>query len=842
MAATHVTDVAQGNNKEMDMRDHSAGSALQSSTELMPPEGAREPLSCKVSVTTAPPASEEGNGLRKGSAVEQSWRFIYRPEIDGLRFWAVMPVLFYHYDAVFAFTGGYAGVDVFFVISGYLITSIVLRELCTGKPVLSHFWERRVRRLFPAIATMFVCLYIYGWFMLSPRVYNNFVGESIFGLFAGSNFYYYVTTKDLGGYAAAGPEAYPLLHFWSLAVEEQFYMVLPVVLVCVWRFCKTDRMRWMWTLCLLGFVLLASFAFSVGYTPINNPFCFYLLFARAWELTIGSFVGIATSDVGMAAMSRVLGLHLGKRVSPLAKRLMLEATGWLGFGLILFVYFYFTKEMEYTYPYYYALGPCVGTLMVIVGNTPVFKPSNDISGDSGDGEQRIMTTCGLFLSFAPFVWIGKISYALYLWHWPLWCFQGGARLSPSNVVSALVLTMVAIGLSAVSTQLIEQPFRSAKRVGRYPLWILSGIMWTALLSFSIAVHVLEVGGSNKTIAAPPVEDWLNSSSTIFVPTGSEPESFFLQDANPELFSVEGIEKSQQGHQPRLNRYTTEHGMVTGLKTVKKTADSFTCPIINGRAPGFDECPGAEERIVYNTAGDPPCLAFFGNSHMGHHRITIASLAKEYDVSFLWLVRHGMGDLFGGCRVPGCGSCGPPTPWDEQRIRILKQWEPKRVIFGTHRPHCLLEINSTFDALMSGAPEKVLIMGDNPGIDTESFPFAYSKSERFFGPQILNQIETGNAASLDFLSTIKPLGFDKFLRDEDRLKKEIESNPKYNGTIQFESTYRAFMDENETFVQFVGAETEGGNRLIYTDTTHLTRDGSERLREFFRDHIFGDLDC
>ena len=112
----------------------------------------------------------------------------------------------------------------------------------------------------------------------------------------------------------------------------------------------------------------------------------------------------------------------------------------------------------------------------------------------------------------------------------------------------------------------------------------------------------------------------------------------------------------------------------------------------------------------------------------------------------------------------------------------------------------------------------------------------------FGPQFLEQIEVGNIASLDFLSTIKPLRFDDFLRNEDRLRKGIESNPKYNGTIQFESTYRAFMNENETFVQVVGAETEGGNRLLYTDPSHLTLDGSERLREFFRDHIFGDLDC
>ena len=416
---------------------------------------------------------------------------------------------------------------------------------------LSHFWERRVRRLFPAIATMFVPVH-HGWSICPPRVQQLRWGVDLRSL-CGLKLLLLRDDQGPGRLLGRG-RGLPC----SISGPGSGGAVLHGLAgrAGAWRFCKTDRKRWMWTLW-LGFVLLASFAFSVGYTPINNPFCFYLLFARAWELTIGSFVGIATSDVGMAAMSRVLGLHLGKSVSRLAKRLMLEATGWLGFGLILFVYFYFTKEMEYTYPYYYALGPCVGTLMVIVGNTPVFKPSNDISGDSGDGEQRIMTTCGSFLSFAPFVWIGKISYALYLWHWPLWCFQGGARLSPNNVVSALVLTMVAIGLSAVSTQLIEQPFRSAKRVGRKPLWILSGIMWTALLSFSIAVHVLEVGGSNKTIAAPRVEDWLNSSSTIFVPTGSEPESFFLEDANPELFSVEGIEKSSS----ISFRYTKELAML-----------------------------------------------------------------------------------------------------------------------------------------------------------------------------------------------------------------------------------------------------------------------------------------
>ena len=832
-----VPDLEEGDAGEVvEGRDHPAGLRLRGGKQAEDASHERE-ASDDACVPLSGGVKQSENGEKKdgeASAVETSWRFIYRPEIDGLRFWAVMPVVFYHYGTVLGFTGGYAGVDVFFVISGYLITSIVLRELCMGKPVLRHFWERRVRRLFPAIATMFVCLYIYGWFMLAPSVYNNFVGESIFGLIAGSNFYYYVTTKDLGGYTAAGPEAYPLLHFWSLAVEEQFYLVLPVVLVCVWRFCKTDRKRWMTTLGVFGFVFLASFAFSVGYTPINNPFCFYLLFARAWELLIGSFIGIATSDLGIAAMSRVLvglGLNLSKYFSPLAKRLMLEATGWLGFGLILFVYFYFTREMEYTYPYYYALGPCAGALMVIVGTTPVFKPTKDLSKDGdgdGDGEERIMTTCGLFLSFSPFVWIGKISYALYLWHWPLWCFQGGERLSQNNVVSALMLTMIAIGLSAVSTDLIEQPFRCKKRVDRKSLWIISGIVWAALLSFSISVHLLDVGGSNKTIAAR-ADEGLNSTSAIYVPTGDEPFTFFLEDANPELFSLEGIEASK--------KKPADYSMGWRFLVPRK------CEGVTAKNRYYDECPAAEKNIVYNKAKDPPCLAFLGNSHLNHHALTIASLAKEYNVSFQWLQSNGYGDLFGGFGKACKGNPYPPTPWDEQRIRILEQWKPKSVIFATNRPQCLLKYyNATLDALMSGDPEKVLIVGDNPTLDYESFPFKLEQQNYGLVQQLAQVVQSGDVKSLDFLSTIKPLDFADFLSTEDELREAIDTNPKYNTTVQFESTYPAFMDENNTYVQVVGAETKGGNRMIYIDYGHLNVAGSERLTEYFREHIFSDLKC
>ena len=144
--------------------------------------------------------------------------------------------------------------------------------------------------------------------------------------------------------------------------------------------------------------------------------------------------------------------------------------------------------------------------------------------------------------------------------------------------------------------------------------------------------------------------------------------------------------------------------------------------------------------------------------------------------------------------------------------------------------------------MSGDPEKVLIMGDNPTLDYESFPFKLEQQVNGLVQQLAQAVQAGNVESLDFLSTIKPLDIADFLSTEDQLREAIDTNPKYNTTVQFESTYPAFMDENNTYVQVVGAETKGGNRMIYIDYGHLNVAGSERLTEYFREHIFSDLKC
>ena len=135
--------------------------------------------------------------------------------------------------------------------------------------------------------------------------------------------------------------------------------------------------------------------------------------------------------------------------------------------------------------------------------------------------------------------------------------------------------------------------------------------------------------------------------------------------------------------------------------------------------------------------------------------------------------------------------------------------------------------------MSGDPEKVLIVGDNPTLDYESFPFKLERQVNGLMQQLAQAVQAGNVESLDFLSTIKPLDFADFLSTEDQLREAIDTNPKYNTTVQFESTYPAFMDENNTYVQVVGAETKGGNRMIYIDHSHFNVDGAKRLTECLR---------
>ena len=213
-------------------------------------------------------------------------RLPYRPEVDGLRAIAIIPVVLFHFEC--GFQGGFAGVDVFFVISGFLITCIVLHELAKEKFSMKDFWFRRVRRLFPALVLMLVPLFAAGWHLFVGSTYTSMMEAVTLTLAMGANILYYSRADD---YFAADHTEEPLLHCWSLAVEEQFYLVHPVMLLLLWRCTKSTKAV------LAGLVILAgaSFVVSIAYSKTNAMFAYYMLPARAWEMAIG---GILAFDHG----------------------------------------------------------------------------------------------------------------------------------------------------------------------------------------------------------------------------------------------------------------------------------------------------------------------------------------------------------------------------------------------------------------------------------------------------------------------------------------------------------------------------------------------------------------
>lgn len=289
----------------------------------------------------------------------------YRPDIDGLRAVAVLGVILYHFE-VWPFSGGFVGVDVFFVISGYLITGIIANDLQADRFSILTFYQRRVRRILPALVACVAATSVAGLFILLPNELQD-LGQSLIAtaLFA-SNIYFW----SQSGYFAPAADTQPLLHTWSLAVEEQFYIAFPLILAAVWRW---NRRALVPTLLVLALLSLGVSAYQVQQAP---QAAFYLSIGRGWELLVGSLIALCRS-------------HLDKVPATCA---------WLGLAAIVASLVGYNEQMPF--PGLAALLPCLGAAAIIV---------------SAPG-----TMVGNFLSSSPMRGIGLISYSLYLWHWPIW--------------------------------------------------------------------------------------------------------------------------------------------------------------------------------------------------------------------------------------------------------------------------------------------------------------------------------------------------------------------------------------------------------------------------------------
>ena len=346
----------------------------------------------------------------------------YRPEIDGLRALAVIPVVLFH-AGIAGFSGGFVGVDIFFVISGYLITSIILNEQQKDSFTLAGFYERRARRILPALMLVVLLSAVAAWYLLLPAELVDF-GESLasVGVFA-SNILFW-TQSD---YFATTSEFIPLLHTWSLAVEEQFYLIFPVFMIFTLAWTKTKRLS---VLTLVAILSLIFCEWAWRNAPEAN---FFLAPSRVWELMAGV----------------LCAFYLQQARDP---KLLIRQLASLA-GLLMLVYSIAFFDKSIPFPSLYALIPVVGTVLIIL-----FTDKN--------------TLVGKILSLPFIVGVGLISYSAYLWHQPLFVFARLNSMDELSVTTLLGLSILAFIMAFISWRWVEKPFRNRNWLSqRQVLWM-----------------------------------------------------------------------------------------------------------------------------------------------------------------------------------------------------------------------------------------------------------------------------------------------------------------------------------------------------------------------------------
>lgn len=366
----------------------------------------------------------------------------YRGEIDGLRAIAVGPVILFH-AGFSAFSGGFVGVDVFFVISGYLITTIITDEIAKGSFSIARFYERRARRILPALFVVLMACIPFAWWLMDPFEMKEF-GQSILGTASfSSNIYFLMKT----GYFDTASEVKPLLHTWSLAVEEQFYILFPLLLMVLWRF---GQRAVVWA---IGAVALVSLALAEHLVHPAPSATFFLLHSRAWELCIGALVAF----------------HLRKADRPELPMSLAQAAGLLGLGMILGpVWLY---DAETPFPGMTALPPVLGTALVL------------LAAQKGTIAHRL-------LNARVFVGLGLISYSAYLWHQPIFAFVRVYTLEALSPPLALGGIALSLALAAATKRFVEDPFRHRLLKNRRALVLaLSAAVSVAFAGFGVFVHL-----------------------------------------------------------------------------------------------------------------------------------------------------------------------------------------------------------------------------------------------------------------------------------------------------------------------------------------------------------------
>ena len=382
-------------------------------------------------------------------------KITYRPEIDGLRAIAVGAVILYHAQISILghqlFKGGFIGVDIFFVISGYLITFIILKELSTtGYFSFKNFYERRIRRILPVLLFVILASLPFAWMYLLPSSFVDFSKSILYSLGFSSNFYFHYSGQI---YGATSGLVKPFLHTWSLSVEEQFYILFPGVLLISFKYFRKYLIH------ILFFGFFVSLGVSEWTSRNYSSASFYFIHTRIWELLAGSILAYFEITLGRRGENKTLKFILPS----------------VGIFLIGFYIIFFNHEL--THPSFLTLFPIIGVCLVIW-----FSNKNELV-------TKIIST-------KLFVGVGLISYSLYLWHYPIFAFTRYINFTEGHIVKDLLLILLMIILSIISFFFIERPFRNKK----YKLKIIFSILTLLFLTiFVFNINVINKNGFKKRV-------------------------------------------------------------------------------------------------------------------------------------------------------------------------------------------------------------------------------------------------------------------------------------------------------------------------------------------------------
>lgn len=355
----------------------------------------------------------------------------YRPEIDGLRTLAVIPVILFH-AGYKSFSGGFVGVDIFFVISGFLITNIIYRETQEQRFSIITFYERRIRRIMPALIFVSVICLFFGHLWMLPGEHEKFSRSIIATNLFASNILFWRES----GYFDQASELKPMLHTWSLAVEEQFYIVFPLVLMALAKVPSTIFIL------LLSVAAVISLGISEWMSTTHIQANFYLPISRAWELGSGALLAIGMQQLGES------------------KRIYSETASITGLLLILFSIFTYDKSLPF--PGIWAIPPVLGSVLII-------------------GFATKKTVVGKILSWKPIVGIGLISYSAYLWHQPLFAFARIRSVTEVSELGYLILALCSLFLAYLTWRFVEQPFRQKLKFTRNQVFLSTGLASITLI-------------------------------------------------------------------------------------------------------------------------------------------------------------------------------------------------------------------------------------------------------------------------------------------------------------------------------------------------------------------------